>query len=260
MKQPLIQVKGLNVRFGGVHALRDISFDVPERGIYGIIGPNGAGKTTLFNCISGFVRPVTGTSIRFRGDELVGEPVHRIARKGVARTFQGIALNRAKTVRQNLMTGLHQSLDYSPWMAFFPGRRVRTAERQAQEAIDEVLDLLGLPGSVLETMVDVLPLGLQKKIEVARALVAKPRLLLLDEPAGGLNDAETHDLRLSLERLKRTPDLTIVLVDHDMNLVMPLCDTIFVVSFGQMIAEGPPEAVRNHPGVISCYLGEAEDA
>ena len=107
---------------------------------------------------------------------------------------------------------------------------------------------------------DVLPLGLQKKIEVARALVAKPRVLLLDEPAGGLNDAETHDLRMSLERLKQTPDLTIVLVDHDMNLVMPLCDTIFVVSFGQRIAEGSPEHVRSHPAVISSYLGDAEDA
>jgi branched-chain amino acid transport system ATP-binding protein len=260
VNQPLIQVKDLNVRFGGVQALRDISFDVPDRGIYGIIGPNGAGKTTLFNCVSGFIRPVDGTSIRFRGDELVGDPVHRIARRGIARTFQGIALNRVKTVHQNLMTGLHQSLHYSPWSALFPGSRVATAEREAQQFIHHVLDLLGLPRSILDTTVDVLPLGLQKKIEVARALVAKPRVLLLDEPAGGLNDAETHDLRMSLERLKQTPELTIVLVDHDMNLVMPLCDRIFVVSFGEKIAEGTPEHVRNHPAVIASYLGEAEDA
>lgn len=260
MSEPLIRVKDLSVRFGGVQALRDISFDVPERGIYGIIGPNGAGKTTLFNCLSGFVRPVPGTSIRLRGDELIGQPVYRIARKGVARTFQGIALNPVKTVRQNLMTGLHQTLHYSPWSAFFPGAHVRAAERDAQRAIDQVLELLGLPSQVLDTTVDVMPLGLQKKIEVARALVAKPRVLLLDEPAGGLNDSETLDLRRSLERLKHVPDLTIMLVDHDMNLVMPLCDTILVVSFGQKIAEGSPDNVRNHPGVISSYLGDAEDA
>jgi branched-chain amino acid transport system ATP-binding protein len=256
----LLSVKNLNVHFGGVHALRDISFDIPDQGIYGIIGPNGAGKTTLFNCISGFVRPTAGSSIRFLGEELVGEPVHRIARRGIARTFQGIALNRVKTVRQNLMTGLHQSLSYSPWRALFPSRYVLAAEREAQESIDQVLDLLGLPTSVLETIVDVLPLGLQKKVEVARAIVAKPRVILLDEPAGGLNDAETNDLCVSLLRLKMTPDLTIVLVDHDMNLVMRLCDKIFVVSSGQKIAEGSTDHVRNNPAVISSYLGEAEDA
>ena len=164
MSEPLLSVKNLNVHFGGVHALRDISFNIPDQGIYGIIGSNGAGKTTLFNCISGFVRPTGGSSIRFFGEELVGEPVHRIARRGIARTFQGIALNRVKTVRQNLMTGLHQSLSYSPWRALFPSRHVLAAEREAQESIDQVLDLLGLPTSVLETIVDVLPLGLQKKV------------------------------------------------------------------------------------------------
>lgn len=260
MSVPLIRVQNLNVRFGGVQALKDISFDVPPNGIYGIIGPNGAGKTTLFNCISGFVRPTPGTSIRINDHELVGDPVHRIARKGVARTFQGIALNKIKTVRQNLMTGLHQSLTYYPLAALFPGKRVRASESAADDVIGEVLDLLSLSHSLLDMTVDVLPLGLQKKVEVARALVARPRVLLLDEPAGGLNDAETHELRMSLERLKQKPDLTIVLVDHDMNLVMPLCDRIFVVSFGQRIAEGTPEHVRTNQAVISSYLGEATDA
>jgi branched-chain amino acid transport system ATP-binding protein len=256
----LLQVRNLAVRFGGVQALQDINFDVPEKGIYGIIGPNGAGKTTLFNCMSGFVRPIPGSSIRFCGDELVGKTVHEIARLGIARTFQGIALNRSKTVLENLMAGFHQRLDYGAWEAFFPGKRVREGEERAQRTVEQTLDLLKLPKPIQQLPVEILSLGMQKKVEVARALMAGPRVILLDEPGGGLNAAETADLRASLEDLQRTTELSIVLVDHDMRLVMPLCDKILVVSFGQRIAEGTPEHVRRDPAVITSYLGGGDDA
>lgn len=251
-----LAVDGLSVRFGGVKALTDIALSVREGATCGIIGPNGAGKTTLFNCISGFIKPVPGGRIRFEGKDIVGTRVDRIANLGIARTFQNIALNRTRSAYENILAGLHLSLRYNALDALFASPRVGAAEEQARHAIGEVADLLGLSRKVLSAQVDSLSLGLQKKIEVARAMVRQPRLLLLDEPAGGLNDGETRDLLDSLHRLRERRQLTIVLIDHDMSFVMPLCDQICVLNFGQLIANGTPDEVARDPAVIASYLGE----
>lgn len=257
---PVLQFRNVSVRFGGVQALDAISFDVESAIVFGVIGPNGAGKTTLFNCISGVVLPMPGSEIRYQGTELVGLPVHRISALGICRTFQNISLIREQTVRENLLIGMHLALPYGPLASFFPGRRVRAAEREALSRIGHVIDLLELPRSILEVRVDALSLGQQKKIEVARAIVRRPTLLLLDEPAGGLNDRETFDFSRMLRELQRELGISIVLIDHDMNLVMDLCSKLCVLSFGRLIAQGAPAEVQNNPEVVSVYLGVADAA
>jgi branched-chain amino acid transport system ATP-binding protein len=257
---PILQFKDVSMRFGGVHALDSVSFDVPSSIIFGIIGPNGAGKTTLFNCISGLIRPTRDASIIFEETELVGRPVHRIAALGIGRTFQNISLLREMSVEENLLAGMHLALPYGPLASFFPTRRVRAAEAAAAIRMNDVMDLLGLPRRMLEARVDSLSLGQQKKIEVARAIVRQPRLLLLDEPAGGLNDRETSDLADSLRSLQQELSLSVVLIDHDMNLVMGLCDRLCVLSFGKLIAEGVPAEIQADPNVVSVYLGGADAA
>jgi branched-chain amino acid transport system ATP-binding protein len=257
---PILRFRNVSMRFGGVQALDSISLDVDSTTIYGIIGPNGAGKTTLFNCISGLIRPSPGSEIGYEGRNLVGLPVYRIAAMGVCRTFQNISLIREQTVADNLLIGLHLSLNYGPWAAFFPGRRVRNEEAKARHELDRVVDLLKLPRSILHTRVDALSLGQQKKIEVARAIVRRPKLLLLDEPAGGLNDRETAEFAVMLRELQQELGISVVLIDHDMNLVMDLCSRIAVLSFGRLIAEGAPSEIQSNPEVISVYLGGADAA
>jgi branched-chain amino acid transport system ATP-binding protein len=252
-----LRLRDVSVRFGGVQALDAIAFDAPPSIIFGIIGPNGAGKTTLFNCISGLLRPMHGASIMFDGIELVRRPVHKVAGLGIGRTFQNISLLREHTVRENILTGLHLALPYGPLSSFFPGRRVRNAEAAAAVKLNDVMDLLNLPRRMLDVRVDSLSLGQQKKVEVARAIVRGPRLLLLDEPAGGLNDRETSDFSASLRGLQRELLLSVVLIDHDMNLVMDICDRLCVLSFGKLIAEGTPAEVQENSDVISVYLGDA---
>lgn len=256
----LIRVENVSIRFGGVQALSDISFAIPSRSTFGIIGPNGAGKTTLFNCVSGFLQPERGSRVIYDGQDLVGRRVDQIARLGIARTFQNILLVKKLSVRENILAGMHLSIDYSPIAALLPLPRVRREEDRAASRVQEVADILGFSRQVLEAPVDTLPLGMQKKVEVARAIARRPRVLMVDEPAGGLNDGETRDLSDSLRRVKDAEDLTVVLIDHDMSLVMALCDRLCVLNFGQKIAEGTPAEIAANQDVIDCYLGVSDDA
>jgi branched-chain amino acid transport system ATP-binding protein len=257
---PVLSLGQVSVRFGGVQALDGVNIDVPTGIVFGIIGPNGAGKTTLFNCISGLIRPSSGSRIAYRGQDIAGMAVHKVARLGIGRTFQNISLLRERSVRENILMGMHLALPYSPLAAFLPGSRVRSLERDAILAVEQSVDLLRLPRGILDKAAGELSLGQQKKIEVARAIVRRPRLLLLDEPAGGLNDRETADFATALRGLQAELHLSVVLIDHDMNLVMDLCQQVSVLSFGRLIAQGSPAEIQRNPEVVSVYLGTADAA
>jgi branched-chain amino acid transport system ATP-binding protein len=252
---PVLALERVTVRFGGVVAVDDITISVPEGIVFGLIGPNGAGKTTLFNTISGFVRSSGDGRILFNGQNIRGLPVDKVAKLGIGRTFQNIALLRERTVRDNLLLGLHLALTYHPLATLLPSRRIARAEAEARRQIEEVADMLHIARAMLDSTVDTLSVGQQKKVEVARAVLRKPTLLLLDEPAGGLNDRETVDLKVSLETLRKRSPFSVVLVDHDMNLVMDLCERIAVLDRGSLVAEGSPDEIRRNDTVIKAYLG-----
>jgi len=251
--EPILELDDLSVQFGGVVALRDITYQVPGGIIQSIIGPNGAGKTTLFNCISGLLAPGTG-SIRFRRQHIDGWAPHRIAALGLSRTFQQVALFAHMSVLENVMVGRHPR-SRSGFLATglrLPG--MRREERELRERARSILDFVGL-GDLAAAAAGTLPLGQQKILEIARALATEPRLLLLDEPAGGLNTRETEQLGELIQRI-RGRDTTVILVEHDMNLVMDISDRILVLYFGHPLASGTPSAIKDNPEVIQAYLGD----
>jgi branched-chain amino acid transport system ATP-binding protein len=249
-----LEVSHLSMGFGGIQATRDVSFSVYEGEIYSIIGPNGAGKTTIFNCISGIYHPQEG-SIRFQGKEIVGMRPDKIAHLGIARAFQNIELFRRMTVLDNLMSARGFLLDYGLFRsAVFLGRCLQE-EVKARDGVEEIIEFLDLQ-LFRKTPVSGLSYGLQKRVELARALAMNPRLLLVDEPVSGMNLEETEDMARYLLDINEEMSITVVLVEHDMGLVMDLSDRITVLNFGIKIAEGSPSKIGQNPDVISAYLGE----
>ncbi len=254
----LLRVAGVMVRFGGVQALAGVSFDVARGQICGLIGPNGSGKTTLFNCISGIYRYGAG-KILFADQDLAAVSRARLAGLGIGRTFQNVALFRSMTVRENILVGAHH-LGRSGFLA--NALALPSVAREAQAAaarLDDLLDRLDL-AAVADIAVARLPFGTQKRVELARALIGAPKLLLLDEPAGGLNHDEVAALADLLQDIRERFALTILLVEHHMNLVMRVSDKVVALEFGGKIADGTPDEVRREPRVIRAYLGDGADA
>ena len=254
----LLEVRNLCLSFGGLTVLDEVSLDVPEGSITAIIGPNGAGKSSLFNAISGSYRPQAGT-IRFAGRDITHLPTPRRAGLGVARTFQNLALFPGMTVLDNIKLGSHVHLRTGLLAAGVYLGRARREERRLQAAVErEVIEPLGI-GDLLRLPAATLPFGRQKRVELARALAMRPRLLLLDEPVAGMNRAERREMVRLIRDLQRQRGATVLLVEHDMNVVMDISDQVIVLDFGRVIAAGTPAAVRADPAVISAYLGSARE-
>lgn len=251
----ILKLEEVSRSFGGVQALRDVSYLVPEGIIQAVIGPNGAGKTTLFNCISGLV-PVTSGRIFFRGTRIDNLPAYRIAHLGISRTFQHVALFKNMTVLENVMVGRHVK-SRSGFVSC--GLRLPFMRKEEQEIRERAYHFLKFVGLEAEASrpAGSLPLGKQKILEIARALATEPKLLLLDEPAAGLNATETEELGELIKRIKSL-GTTVMIVEHDMNLVMEYSDRILVLHFGHVLAKGTPSEVKNDKRVIEVYLGSAE--
>lgn len=251
---PLLQVKGLSHYFGGLKAVSDFNLDMEPGELVGIIGPNGAGKTTVFNLITGVYRPTEG-QIWFNGHNLVGLQPHQIINKGIARTFQTIRLFKDLSVLDNVRIARYSQVQYNPWSSFLHTRWFGEEERKIRE---EALRLLGIfnLGSYAQALAKNLPYGEQRRLEIARALATKPRLLLLDEPAAGMNPGEIKRLMELIQWIRREFELTIILIEHQMRVVMGICERIQVLDFGETIAEGKPKEIQNHPRVLEAYLGK----
>jgi branched-chain amino acid transport system ATP-binding protein len=250
---PLVEVDNMVKRFGGLLAVNDVSFVIDTGEIVSMIGPNGAGKTTAFNCITGLY-PSTSGDVRLDGHSITGQPPHRITRLGIARTFQNIRLFSFMTALDNVMVGAHWWMTSHVWDSVVKSPRARRDERRVTDRAHDLLDKLGLSryaGSYARE----LPYGLQRRLEIARALATRPRVLLLDEPAAGLNPQEKKELMALIGRL-RDEGLTIFLIEHDMKVVMEISDRIVVLDHGVKITEGKPVEVRNNPQVIEAYLGQ----
>ena len=252
--EPRLAIRQVSVRFGGVQALADVSFELRPGEILGVIGPNGAGKTTLFNAISGLVRRYEG-EVTLDGHPLRGLPPQRIVERGLARTFQNIRLFRSLNVLDNVLAGQHRHVAESLLDASLRTPRYRRQETLAIRRALQVLRFVGLEQTDLGTPATALPYGAQRRLEIARALAAYPTVLLLDEPAAGLNTGESEELAAMIRRIRAT-GLAVMLVEHDMRVVMSSCDRIVVLNFGRVIAEGTPAEIRADPQVVAAYLGD----
>ena len=250
----MLEVTSLGISFGGLRAVDELSMKIEKGGLVGLIGPNGAGKTTVFNMLTGVYRPTDG-GIRLDGQNLVGKKPHEICKLGVARTFQNIRLFSNLTVLDNVKTGLHNEITYSLAESLFHIGSYRKKERQMDERAMELLGVFGLE-SVADYKAANLPYGKQRKLEIARALATDPKLLLLDEPAAGMNPNETGELMETIELVRKKFGVTVLLIEHDMKLVSGICEYLYVLNFGRLLAEGTPSEVLQNPEVVTAYLGD----
>lgn len=258
--KPLLSVQGLSLHFAGLKAVQDVSFDVQQDSIVGLIGPNGAGKTTLLNCLSRLYKPTYG-AVEYDGYDLLKRPVYRLSEIGVTRTFQNLELFGEGTVLENVVVGCFPRFRSNMLAELLSLPGAHKARRAAYEEARQLIDELGL-SAYMDTEVSGLPYGVQKSVELARALAGKPKLLLLDEPAAGMNPEESRQLGQTIKGLRDKRGITVLLVEHDMRLVMGICENIVVLVQGAKVCEGPPQVVRSNSMVIKAYLGEeeAEDA
>lgn len=250
----LLEIKNLNISFGGLRAVDSFSLSIKKGQLYGLIGPNGAGKTTVFNLMTGVYKPDDGT-ITLDGQNITGKKTIDINKAGIARTFQNIRLFDKLTVLDNVKVGLHNQLEYSTLEGIFRLPRYRRVEKEMNERAMSLLEVFGLDKEA-DYLACNLPYGKQRKLEIARALATKPKLLLLDEPAAGMNPNETGELMENIRFIQKTFDVTILLIEHDMKLVSGICEEVTVLNFGRVLAQGKTSDVLNDPAVIKAYLGD----
>ncbi|MCR4672084.1 MAG: ABC transporter ATP-binding protein [Lachnospiraceae bacterium] len=255
----VLRVKDLSINFGGLKAVDNLSFSIKKNQVFGLIGPNGAGKTTCFNCITQFYRPTTG-SVLFRTkngnvEELVGQNVHDIIKKGLVRTFQNVELIPELSVMENVLLGAHVDFKSSLFAQALKLPKARKEEQEFRERTMDVLEFMGI-ADYANSLCSGLPYGVRKKVEMARTLLCDPKLIIFDEPAAGLNDVETDELTLHIRQIMEKYQCSIFLVEHDMGLVMNVCDRICAISFGKFLAEGTPAEIQKNKLVQEAYLGE----
>ncbi|MBC3952532.1 MULTISPECIES: high-affinity branched-chain amino acid ABC transporter ATP-binding protein LivG [Pseudomonas] len=255
MSRPILEVSGLSMRFGGLLAVNGVGLTVNEKQVVSMIGPNGAGKTTVFNCLTGFYKPTAGT-ILLDGEPIQGLAGHQIARKGVVRTFQNVRLFKEMTALENLLVAQHRHLNTNFLSGLFRTPAFRRSEQEAMEYAAHWLEAVNLKEFANRTA-GTLAYGQQRRLEIARCMMTRPRILMLDEPAAGLNPKETEDLKALIGVLRNDHNATVLLIEHDMKLVMSISDHIVVINQGTPLADGTPAQIRDNPEVIKAYLGEA---
>lgn len=256
-KMPVLECKHMGIQFGGLKAVDDFNITIGPTEICGLIGPNGAGKTTVFNVLTKIYEPTSGTAL-INGQDIKGKKIHQVNHMGIARTFQNIRLFNNLTVLDNIVAAMDSSVNYG----FFEGiLRLPAYYKEEEIAKQKAMELLKLfdMENVADELASSLPYGAQRRVEIVRALATNPKLLLLDEPAAGMNPAETAELMENIRKIRDTFQIAVLLIEHDMSLVMGVCDSICVLSFGKVIAKGTPDDIKNNPTVIEAYLGKSEE-